>query len=240
MLYQRACRAMRSLVTSLGDMEGVTALDHWDFIIRFQYRRKTCWLAVECDARVAERASGLAPGGSHAVVAFSGLLWCAVNDPRLPHGLSADVRQRTVTVILRGMSDGTPSPLCLAPSLAHSAGVPSPYYPVHYTPTSVSSRAQQVLAWLVRRDPRVVLRRAEGLCVNGPRRAYSPPVVRGYVVQVCDTQQCYLHEPPGPVPVQVVCTCGTEIAQPWQWAYAGLDWGAAADYRYTTPPEMDD
>ena len=174
------------------------------------------------------------------MVAYSGLLWCAVNDPRLTHNMSADTRQKIVTVVLRGMSDGTPSPMCLAPPLVFPAGMPSPYYPVHYTPSLVPSRAQQVLAWLVQRDPRVVLWQAEGLSVNVPRRTNGSPVARGYVVLVCDARRCRLHEPPGPVSAQVVCTCGTEIAQPWQWACAGLDWGVAADCRYTTPPEMDE
>ena len=29
-------------------------------------------------------------------------------------------------------------------------------------------------------------------------------------------------EPRGSVPVQVMCTYGTKIAQPWQWACSGL------------------
>ena len=152
-------------------------------------------------------------GGGEPPPSGGGFFWstmvCCQRTP-LPHCLSADVRQRIVTVILRSMSDATPAPLCLPPPPPPPCRIlwASPYFPVHYTPASVSSRAQQVLAWLVWRDPRVVLWRAEGLSVNIPRRTCGPPVVRGYVVQACDSQRCFLHEPPGSGPVQVVCTPG--------------------------------
>ena len=45
---------------------------------------------------------------------------------------------------------------------------------------------------------------------------------------------------PGRPPPPWVCTCGTEITSPWQWACAGLDWGVSADYRCTTPPEIEE
>ena len=79
-----------------------------------------------------------------------------------------------------------------------------------------------------------------GLSGSIPRRALNPPMEQGYVGRVCDTSQCFLHEPLGPVPVQIVCTCGTAITQPWQWVGAGLEWDVAADYRYTTLPAIDE
>ena len=37
-LYQRACRAVRTLVTVLGGMNEVIVLDSWDLILRCRFR----------------------------------------------------------------------------------------------------------------------------------------------------------------------------------------------------------
>ena len=126
-----------------------------------------------------------------------------------------------------------------APAVRWPMSVPdghlSPYHQCPATSQTVSVLAQQVLAWLLRWDPRLQYTSAEPVHVLLPlHRQYHGPLV--YQVTVRTKFRCHCRERPQMQRLVVVCTCLGPVPEQWNVVQAGADWMVLSDAHYSTAP----
>ena len=228
-LYVRACGALISCVDKLLSDIGWQVEATWDLVALLTRGSSVCWFAVEPNNTIAARQRALRQLGAapHIVMSYSGLLWCSNTDVRHSHSDSAAVRAALATTVMRVMAE----PIPLEPPVLQDHPSKSPYIEQGVMCARASQKTQSVLGFLVRRDPRLVVWPGPKYSVHLPLRSHRVARRGEYHVHVCGPSRCALLDPPGATPQVVICTCATELWQPWQYVHVGASLCVASDYR---------
>ena len=211
-------------------------LASWDTVLQLCKSEVVVWIAVEVDALFAVRKAALCrlPGQQVVVITVSGLLWVSQPSSRSPGYLSALVRQQLSKLVLQRMHEGVhrsePHACSVVPDLSLS-----PFVENGLVSAPVLFQLQMVMAWVVRRDPRLVVAYRARYHVSLPSRVFRDPSPLDYVLFVCTDNQCMLQYPRQSRRSVVLCGCSTSPASVWHVVSAGLGWVLVADHNYSMP-----
>ena len=235
-LYGRQCRAVRALEELMIRDLGFSVLAAWDTVLRLNRSGLVYWVAVEADVRFSERRATLSllPGHQVVILTTSGLLWTSQSSPESPGYLTAHVRHQLSRLVLQRMHEGIDSSAPCVDRLSPDPGL-SPFAENGPVKAPVSDLLQAVMAWVVRRDPRLTVPYRAGYCVSLPPRVFRDPSPLDYVLYLCSANQCMHQYPRQSRRAVVLCGCDTRPAPVWQVVTAGLGWVLAADHNYSMP-----
>ena len=233
-LYDRRCRAVQAIAQWFErDFEG-GVLAVWVTVLRLRVSGVVFSVAVEADARFTVRQESLLQltGDRVVILKTSGLLWVSRSSSRSPGSLTASVRLHLTQLVMQHMYEAVCSTaprtdLPLTPELEVS-----PYAENGLSPAPVSFQLQTVLAWVVRRDPRLIVQCQARFQVNLPLQVIRDPSLFDFVLYLCTDNQCMLRYPRQSRRSVVLCGCYTSPAPVWHVVSAGPVWVLAADHSY--------
>ena len=235
-LYDRQCRTVVAVAEFMSRELDYNVLASWDTVLQLCKSEVVVWIAVEVDALFAVRKAALCrlPGQQVVVITVSGLLWVSQPSSRSPGYLSALVRQQLSKLVLQRMHEGVhrsePHACSVVPDLSLS-----PFVENGLVSAPVLFQLQMVMAWVVRRDPRLVVAYRARYHVSLPSRVFRDPSPLDYVLFVCTDNQCMLQYPRQSRRSVVLCGCSTSPASVWHVVSAGLGWVLVADHNYSMP-----
>ena len=143
----------------------------WDVVCTVQLKSSLCGVALCSEQQVSEFQEYFRAGvcAQAVVVSWSGLVWCMREDLRcrIPSAMRDGCSRLVLERMVREYENRPVTHVSLI-----SRDQPPPYTHVSRVPTQVSLLAQQVLAWLLRWDPRLVMVRPAAYHVSIPTRAF--------------------------------------------------------------------
>ena len=235
-LYDRQCRTVVAVAEFMSRELDYNVLASWDTVLQLCESEVVVWIAVEVDALSAVRKAALCrlPGQQVVVITVSGLLWVSQPSSRSPGYLSALVRQQLSKLVLQRMHEGVhrsePHACSVVPDLSLS-----PFVENGLVSAPVLFQLQMVMAWVVRRDPRLVVAYRARYHVSLPSRVFRDLSPLDYVLFVCTDNQCMLQYPRQSRRPVVLCGCSSSPASVWHVVSAGLGWVLVADHNYSMP-----
>ena len=165
---------------------------------------------------------------------MSGLVWVSQSSIQSQVYIHARVRQQISHIVLQCMHERVDSSLPMTDGLSPDPSV-SPYAENGPVAAPVPFSLQAVMAWVVRRDPRLAVTYRARFHVNLPPRVFRDPSPLEYVLSLCTDNQCMLQCPRQSRRAVVLCGCHTAPAPVWQVVTAGPGWVLAADHNYSMP-----
>ena len=234
-LYVRMCHTFLHLSEHVCAHLGGTVVCSWDLICIVQVGSTPCGVALCAELHVPAlqnyfQASTCAQA---MIVTWSGMVWCqrADNVCVIPSALPDSSACLVLELMVREQENSPVTHASLSPK-----GRRSPYSQISCVSVSVPLLAQQVLAWLLRWDPRLVLHRPAAYHVSIPTQAYLAGGPFSYLVLACEYHMCFLQEPVPGERLVVVCTCLGQVARKWNIFLSGPGWQIAADHTYSIAP----
>ena len=163
---------------------------------------------------------------------LSGLQWSKVHDVSHSLYVPKSVRVQCARLVLQLMVRELSNLPAALPGLVARSGLCSPYAVQQSIPSRVPLLAQQVLAWVVWRDPRLVLTRREVFHVSIPHQTFRGRGLFEYTLLVCDPSICFLKEDISMDRLVVLCSCPRAPAAKWVDILVGPGWVVASDQHY--------
>ena len=139
---------------------------------------------------------GLFLGDQFLLLTHSGLIWYARNEPWDVVYVPMQHKKALLLCVLGHLADPAQLTVHDTLELHDITSSPAPYDRHGTRPLAASPRAQQVLAWFVRRDPRVVVSTVGQYAVNVPPTAFRVPQDPEYRILLGNRDHCLLSYPP--------------------------------------------
>eukprot|EP00670_Eutreptiella_braarudii_P026903 CAMPEP_0174378646 /NCGR_PEP_ID=MMETSP0811_2-20130205/122181_1 /TAXON_ID=73025 ORGANISM="Eutreptiella gymnastica-like, Strain CCMP1594" /NCGR_SAMPLE_ID=MMETSP0811_2 /ASSEMBLY_ACC=CAM_ASM_000667 /LENGTH=291 /DNA_ID=CAMNT_0015530919 /DNA_START=632 /DNA_END=1504 /DNA_ORIENTATION=+ len=215
-LYSRQCRAVRAVGEWLAPNHGFTVVAVWVTVLLVRRSGFTFWVAVEAETRVSERRASLCsmPGHQVVLLSMSGLMWVSQSSSQSPVYVHARVRHQLSHIVLQCMHERVDGSLPVTDGLSLDLSL-SPYAENGPVSAPVPFSLQVVMAWVVRRDPRLAETYRACFHVNLPPRVFHDPSPLEYVLFLSTDNQCMLQCPGQSRRAVVLCGCHTAPAPMW-------------------------
>ena len=212
----------------------------WDLHVRVMVSHSEYWCMLVPDSRVHffQHVASRHSEAQVLILTWSGMSWVKYKHRTDHRYISAAVVRSLVSQVLSGTERGQDSVPGVRWPLKVPDGQHSPYSPLSVAPAEVPLLAQQILAWLLRWDPRLRYTHTRPMHVFLPiHNGSHGPLM--YHVTACTPFCCHRQVRPQLQRLVVVCTCLGQAPEQWNVVQAGVGWTVFADSRYSTAPLAD-